>query len=196
MSGDVVRAVKENAKPWETDEEDTIIVLSAFQKDELIAIRCILQSAAMAATATYNDDDNDDKDRKQKTVVLVNCHFDLLPRELSTAKTVYSIVPLVAKTSSSVNNVFSPRNNQRRPPPQDEAQQEQQPVVKAVVLRQYPNDWQVFVDDGSRGIFEPASSTTTNTATRQPAPLLSQTKGPPMQWVSTCIKNFLQSRRR
>ena len=165
MGGDVAKALKENVRPW--DEADTIIVLSACEKDELIAIRSILQSAKEASL----------EDEKQRNVIMVNCKFDLVPRELSGAKTVYGILPLVAKPATSRTNLF-----QRNDTP------EQEKPVKVAVLRQYPRDWEVFVDDGSSGTFERASE-------GNPMPV-NNARGPPMQWVSTCVKNFLQSRMR
>ncbi|KAL7581384.1 hypothetical protein ACA910_021975 [Epithemia clementina (nom. ined.)] len=170
MGGDVVTALSESAQPWAN--EDTIIVLSASQRDELIAVRSILRSANVAALY--------DEDPKQRNIILVNCNFDIMPRELSGAKTVYSILPLVAKPAAqSGTNLFQEKPNE---------EQKNQSPIKVVVMRQYPKDWEVFVDDGSRGLFELAAS----------APPGAQfgSKVPLMQWVSTCIRNFLQSRLR
>jgi len=122
MIDQVVKAVGENGKP--TEDEETIIILSAVEKDEMIAVRSLV--------AKY---------KGEKKIVLVNCQLDPLPRELIRANTVYSILPLVARPVVSEQNVFGaekPQNEGVTPP-------------KVVVMRRYPKDWEVYVDADGNG---------------------------------------------
>ena len=188
MGGDVIRAVQEHVQPWENSKEEFVMVLSAMQPEEFIAIRYILQLASRAALDDDGGGDDEEEDsqqrRRKRSVILVNCKLeDPLPRELSHAKTVYSVMPLVARLSTSDTNLFQNNSDDNK------ASTERAPPLKVVVLRQYPRDWEVFVDDGLTGSFELA-------ATTKPPVRAAGSRGPPMQWVSTCIKNFLQSRLR
>jgi len=121
MTDDVVRAVKANAEPREDD--DTIIILSAASKEEMIGVRGLV--------AKYEG---------KKKILLVNCNLNPPPRELMMAQTVYSIQPFIARPKVSEANLFG---NQATPKQQD------QPSPKVVVMRRYPRDWEVFVDLGS-----------------------------------------------
>ena len=121
MMDQVIKAVAANGQP--IDDEDTIIILSAVQKDEMIAVRSL--------AAKY---------KGKKNIVLVNCQLDPIPRELIRANTVYSILPLVAKPVVSEQNFFGSGN-----PQEDKA------PPKIVVLRRYPKDWEVFVDADGNG---------------------------------------------
>lgn len=78
MIDQVIKAVAENGMP--TDDEETIIILSAVNKNEMVAVRSLVT-----------------KYKGSKKIVLVNCKLDPLPRELIRANTVYSILPLVAR---------------------------------------------------------------------------------------------------
>eukprot|EP00535_Pseudo-nitzschia_heimii_P010586 CAMPEP_0197174496 /NCGR_PEP_ID=MMETSP1423-20130617/992_1 /TAXON_ID=476441 /ORGANISM="Pseudo-nitzschia heimii, Strain UNC1101" /LENGTH=359 /DNA_ID=CAMNT_0042623437 /DNA_START=259 /DNA_END=1338 /DNA_ORIENTATION=+ len=115
MSASVIQAVRENALP--TDNEDTIIILSAVGKDEMVAVRALV--------AKYGS---------CKKIVLVNCQFQLLPRELITAETVYSVLPLTGKKMTNNKN---------------EKDDDENFTPRIVVLRRYPRDWEVFVDVGT-----------------------------------------------
>lgn len=108
MVDNVMAAVSANALP--RDGEDTIIILSACTKEELFAVR------AMA-----------EKYDRSKTIILVNCKLDPIPRELMRAQTIYSILPLIARPTRSDDKATAP---------------------KVVVLRRYPRDWEVYVDTG------------------------------------------------
>ena len=108
MSDDVVSALRVNARPL--SDEDTMIILSAISREESIA----LQSLVVSFQST-------------KTIILVNCKVDQLPRELSKVETVYSVLPLVAKADGNNSG------------------------PKLVVLRQYPGNWQVHVDADGQG---------------------------------------------
>ena len=114
MASYVIQAVRENALA--RDEEDNIIILSAIGADEMVAVRGLV--------AKYES---------QKKIIMVNCQFQPVPRELLAAETVYSVLPLAGKKKSSDGSDTSDDEN---PPP------------KIVVLRRYPKDWEVFVDVG------------------------------------------------
>lgn len=122
MMDQVVKAVSANGKP--TEDEETVIILSAVEKDEMIAVRSLV--------AKY---------KGKKNIILVNCQLDPLPRELIWANTVYSILPLVARPVVSDENVFGTEK------PQDEGET----PPKVVVMRRYPKDWEVYVDVDGNG---------------------------------------------
>ena len=114
MASYVIQAVRENALA--KDDEDNIIILSAIGADEMLAVRGLV--------AKYQG---------QKKIIMVNCQFSPVPRELMAAETVYSVLPLAGKKKTNDGTEVSDDEN---PPP------------KIVVLRRYPKDWQVFVDVG------------------------------------------------
>jgi hypothetical protein len=81
MMDDVAKAVTANALP--RDDEDTIIILSAVSKEEMLAVRAI--------ASNY---------KGKKKIILVNAKLSVVPRELVQAQTVYSILPLIAAQRS------------------------------------------------------------------------------------------------
>jgi hypothetical protein len=152
MINQAVKAVSVNAQP--TEDEETIIILSAVRNEEVVAVR------SLAAKYETN-----------KNIILVNCQFDPLPRELVRAITVYSILPLVARPVVTERN-FSGKPNEKQEPP------------KVVVMRRYPKDWEVHVDANGSG-FELADIARASQVGK---------KGPPMEWVLGCVKRHLQSK--
>jgi Domain of unknown function (DUF1995) len=116
MPQDVVRAVRNNAMLME--DEENMIILSAVGQDEMVAVRALVE-----------------KYQKDKKMILVNCQFPQIPRELQIAETVYSILPLVVKEKETGRN-FSVRGDEDG-------------YSKVVVLRRYPKDWEIFVDVGN-----------------------------------------------
>jgi Domain of unknown function (DUF1995) len=108
------------------------------------------------------------KYKDTKTILLVNCKLDPLPQELLRAQTVYSILPLIARRAAmgtkKVAETASP---------------------KVVVLRRYPRDWEVYVDVG-RG-FDLAASIPAND-------MAMLRRGPSMEWISSAVKRYLQTR--
>lgn len=100
----------------------------------------------------------------QKNIILVNCKLDPIPRELYGAETVYSMLPLIARAKDAEQVV--PRG---------------ETIPKAVVLRRYPGDWQVFVDMGNGFILA-------NTAPSD----LSNKRGPPMKWIQQSVQDFIR----
>jgi hypothetical protein len=97
--------------------------------------------------------------------------LDPLPRELINARTVYSILPLVAQPVEVEGNPLATPPKRDASPP------------KVVVMRRFPRDWEVFVDAG-RG-FELAETAPSGTAMQ---------RGPSMQWISRAVKRYLQAR--
>ena len=157
MFDQVVKAVSDNGLP--TDNEETIIILSAVQKDEMIAVRSLV--------AKY---------KGKKNIILVNCQLDPLPRELIRAKTVYSILPLIARPVVSDENLFG---GNKQPP------QEGESPPKVVVMRRYPKDWEVYVDADGNG-FELADVAKESQIRGK--------KGPPMEWIAGCVKRHMESK--
>ena len=155
MQRAVVDAVRANALP--RDDEGTLIILSASTPQELVGIR--------ALAGQY---------QSSRKIVLVNCRATPLPRELATAQTVYSILPLVAKPTQSTSPFGSnDKNKNYQPPP------------KVVILRRFPRDWEIFVDTGHG--FDLAATA--------PAESVPQ-KGPSMTWIANAVKRYLEARTR
>lgn len=185
MGGDVLRALRENVQP--RSDEQTLLVLSSSknQPDEMIAIRTMILQE-MKKRILDDDTENVDTQQKQqqRNFVLVNCQLDPWPRELMSAKTVYSLLPLIAKPVQQSKDFMFPQKNSA---PQS---QSSSPIIKVVVMRRYPRDWEVFVDDGSCGRFERAS---VSSSSSQPTRSNSQ-RPPSMSWISECVQKYLQSR--
>jgi Domain of unknown function (DUF1995) len=158
MVDDVIRAVSANAQP--KDDEETMIILSATSREEMIGVRGLVS-----------------KYGGNKTVLLVNCNLIPPPRELFKAQTVYSIQPFIARQKVSEGNIFG----SSAPSSSVEPQATLQP--KVVLIRRFPRDWEVFVDVG--GGFELARTV--------PATQV-DTRGPSMEFIASCVKEFLQSR--
>jgi hypothetical protein len=158
MADDVIRAVRLNALAEE--DEENIIILSAVGSDEMIAVRGLVTKYA-----------------EEKKIILINSRFQPTPRELMSAETVYSVLPLLARgkgpSSSSPrgNSVENNSNNGQMSP-------------KVVVMRRYPRDWQIFIDIGDG--FDLAETKTVTQANK---------RGLSMEWIAGCVEKYLQSRR-
>lgn len=83
MIDDVIAAVSANAQP--TEDEETIMIVSAATPEEVIGIRGLVG-----------------KFKGKKNIILINCQIDNIPRELIGAQTVYSILPLIAQPKRSM----------------------------------------------------------------------------------------------
>jgi hypothetical protein len=119
MATRIIQALRNNALA--KDDEDNIIILSAIGKDEMVAVRALVTK--------YGD---------EKKIIFVNSQFQPTPRELLSAETVYSVLPLMArKNMKNENNNNDNNDNNNSIPP------------KVVVLRRYPKDWEIFVDVGN-----------------------------------------------
>jgi len=112
MASRVIQAVRINALA--KDDEKNIIILSAIGSDEMVAVRALVT-----------------KYGNEKRIIFVNCQFQPTPRELLSAETVYSVLPLMAKKNNNQN------------------QNDNNIVPKVVVLRRFPKDWEIFVDVGN-----------------------------------------------
>lgn len=99
-----------------------------------------------------------------KTIIIVNNRLNPLPNELMEAETVYGVLPLIARSVGSASEGKS-----KNP--------------KVVLLRRYPNDWQIHIDDNSSGLgFELISSV--------PAKNVG-VRGPSMNFISERVKEFM-----
>jgi hypothetical protein len=116
MATRIIQALRYNALA--KDDEDNIIILSAIGKDEMVAVRALVT-----------------KYGNEKKIILVNCQFQPTPRELLSAETVYSVLPLMARKNMENENNNNDNNNEIPP--------------KVVVLRRYPKNWEIFVDVGN-----------------------------------------------
>jgi hypothetical protein len=146
MMENVAEALRANALLEE--EEENLIILSAISREEMIAVRILAAKYA-----------------NQKSIVLVNCKLDPLPRELLGAQTVYSILPLILR---------------RKDDGQSSGDKTSQP--KVVVLRRYPKDWEVYMDVGSG--FQLAATAPSNQRNE---------RGPTMEWVDEVVRRYLES---
>jgi hypothetical protein len=117
MATRIIQALRNNALA--KDDEDNIIILSAIGKDEMVAVRALVT-----------------KYGNEKKIILVNCQFQPTPRELLSAETVYSVLPLMARKNMKNDNNNNNNNNNTIPP-------------KVVCLRRYPKNWEIFVDVGN-----------------------------------------------
>lgn len=158
MQRKVVEAVRLNALPQ--DDEETLIILSAASPQELVGVRALVG-----------------KYKGSKTIILVNCRLNPLPRELVGAQTVYSILPLIAKPKEEQDWTLPSSKKDT------EKEKEKNAPPKVVVMRRYPRDWEVFVDTGKGfelGATTPAGST--------------NKRGPSMQWVTSAVTRYLKAR--
>ena len=119
MARSVIKVVSEQGLP--TDEEETLIVLSAATPAELVATRALVQ-----------------KYQATKRIILVNSKFDPMPRELREAQTAYSILPLLARPKDDASVTGSSNADATVTP-------------KVVVMRRFPRDWEIFVDVTGKG---------------------------------------------
>ncbi|CAB9520851.1 expressed unknown protein [Seminavis robusta] len=147
MFDKVIEAVSFNAQP--NEDEDTLVILSASSEEETIGVRALVA-----------------KFEKTKTILLVNCQFNPVPRELMKAETIYYLLPLVAKPKEAST--------------QSEGSMEQ---PKVVVLRRFPRDFEVYMDFGKG--FELTESVGVNQVGRT---------GPTLEWVAGRVKRQMDAR--
>ena len=145
MFDKVIQAVSVNGQPKE--DEDTLIILSAASEEETIGVRALAS-----------------KFQKTKTIVLVNCQFEVVPVEISKAETVYSLLPLAAK-------------------PKGNGSSDSVKLPKVVVLRRFPRDFEVFMDFGKG--FELTESVSTSRVGK---------RGPSLQWIAERLKKQMDAR--
>ena len=149
MFDDVMSALDKSLR---SNNDDILIIVSVFSKDEILALRRII--------ALFGD---------QKKIILFNCKLsDPVPREVITSEVVYSILPLVARESTSPQSFLGSNSPSNNSPP------------KVLVMRRFPNDWEIFVDWKNGGTFELAESGEFGR------------KGPSMDFIAGCVKRFLE----
>lgn len=163
----VVKALQANALPQ--DDEDTMIILSAITREEMIAVRSLVAKYGGGATAGNT---------KPRTIVLVNCKLHPIPRELFGAETVYSILPMMARPKETMSSQSS--SSLEAPQP------------KVLLLRRFPGDWQVFVDlnDNPQAKLSPGAGF--QLASTAPSNRSNQ-RGPPMDWVQKVVQQYLEA---
>lgn len=112
----MVKLVASNAVAKDDDKaEDTIIINAPNSQVDLVGVRWLVSNYG-----------------KDKNIILFNNRLNPLPKELSTAETVYSFLPLTMKAKAPNSNKLDDVNS------------------KVILLRRYPNDWEIHVD-GSKG---------------------------------------------
>ena len=142
MMQQVIDAVKENVALSET--ENVIMILSPATQEEMIAVRKLISD--------YSSD---------KYIVLVNHKLNPMPKELFTAETVYSMLPLIANAKSSPV---------------------EQPNPKIVLMRRYPQEWEIFIAIQNNMEFELAASIPAHSVGK---------RGPSMEIIADCVKQFM-----
>eukprot|EP00957_Ditylum_brightwellii_P204175 15338013-Ditylum_brightwellii.AAC.1 len=171
----IVKVVDENTVHSGSNEDDVIIILSPYTPEETVAVRRII---SRYGTTTTSDGVVKNAD---KVIVLVNCKLNPLPRELIQAELVYGILPLMVQAKQQSQTTPS------SPSPQEE-EEEKKSTPKAVVLKRYPKDWEVFIDIGDDGGFESAGTAS--------SVQIGSSKGPPpMEWIAGCMKMFMMNKR-
>jgi len=149
MLHDMVKLVAKNAlAASEAKEEDIIIMMCPISQAELVGVRWLVS-----------------KYGGSKTIVIVNNRLHPLPQELMASETVYSVLPLIARSVGSASD--NPN-----------------PSPKIVLLRRYPKAWEIHVDVSKSGAgFELASEV--------PASEVG-VRGPSMEYIGNRVKEFMQ----
>lgn len=186
MEEDVINALKLNDNLLSVLQgSDLVIFVSSMTKEEMIAIRAILM-----------------KYTNIKMILFMNCKIDLpydVLRRYPKPIILYSILPLIGQIKTSLNENINLTTKQKQIQP------------KIVVLRRYPNDWEVYVDLGSsnkmnknikeedRIGFECIASISDddivvqrnqNRSTQQSA---STRRGPSMEWIQSVVQKYIQN---
>lgn len=107
---------------------------------------------------------------KNKTIILFNNRLNPLPNELATAETVYSFLPLGMKSK----NISSKSSDSVNP--------------KVILLRRYPNDWEIHVDvsKGGEDGFQCISSIKPSEVGK---------RGPSMDMIALEVQRYMAERR-
>jgi len=163
MTEDVVQAVRANGLA--TEEEDTLIFLSAISTEEMLAIRGLV--------AKYRSE--------KKHIVLVNCKLSPTPKELQRAVLAYSLTPLIIRSVDSSENLFGGSSSSS----EEEEEEEEGKQPKIVVMLRYPGDWEIYIDVEDGQGFELAKT--------MPANRVGKT-GPSIDVLVSTVKQHLQSK--
>jgi len=150
MINDICKLVAKNALPETEAQKDDIIIISCpISQPELIGVRWLVS-----------------KHGSSKTIIVVNNRLNPLPRELMASETVYSVLPLIARSVGGDDSA--------------------KPNPKIVVLRRYPNAWEIHVDDSKSGVgFELVSSVPEDKV---------GIRGPSMEYISNRVKEYMQQK--
>lgn len=108
MMKNIANFVATNAMPKADAKEEDVIIIACptMSQTELVGVRLLVSQFS------------------SKTIVIVNNRLNPLPRELMLSETVYSVLPLIARSVTG---------DSKNP--------------KIVLLRRHPNKWEVHVDD-------------------------------------------------
>jgi hypothetical protein len=148
MINDLCKLVSQNAIPVaNANDEDVIIMSCPVSQAELVGVRWLVS-----------------KYGSSKTIIIVNNRLNPLPQELLGAETVYSVLPLIARSVGSAPAADKPAN------------------PKIVLMRRYPHDWQIYVDDSTGPGFELASSVPVQSV---------GVRGPSMDFISERVKEYM-----
>ena len=146
MMQDICKLVSQNAIPSaNAQDEDAIIINCPASQAELIGVRWLIS-----------------KYGSSKRIIIVNNRLNPLPHELVEAETIYSVLPLIARSVGK-------KDEENKNP-------------KIVLMRRFPDDWQIHVDASSGLGFELVSSV--------PAKHVG-VRGPSMEFISKRVKEFM-----
>jgi Domain of unknown function (DUF1995) len=157
LMNEVVAAVARNALPQ--PQEEFIILLAPSTKEEMIGLRALLQKYI----------------GRNKRFIIVNSKLEPLPIELRSGETIYSVLPLMGKRKATTGGGGNSSTN-------NDIMDTEPP--KAVLLRRYPRDWELYVDIGKG--FDLAASCGAATLTGA-----NRITGPSMQWVQSKMEAYL-----
>lgn len=160
MADDVIQAVtdrfRESASHASKDE--AIIILSSFSPEDMVAVRRVMQ--------LYEGSDT--------LFVLVNCKLNPIPRELLRSEVVYSLLPLTVRERASQSTLMNKR--------QQNQENDYDNTIKVIVLRRYPQGWEIFIDRNGSG-FTLASTVNVNPMERN---------GPTMDRIAALVEHYLK----
>jgi len=106
--------------------------------------------------------------------VLVNCKLNPIPRELLRSEVVYSLLPLTVRERASQSTLMNKR--------QQNQENDYDNTIKVIVLRRYPQGWEIFIDRNGSG-FTLASTVNVNPMERN---------GPTMDRIAALVEHYLK----
>ncbi len=120
MMQEIAALVAANAMPAAEAKHEDVIIISCptMNQAELVGVRLLVSQYS-----------------RSKTIVIVNNRLDPLPTELITSETVYSVLPLIAR---------SVKGDSDNP--------------KIVLLRRYPKNWEIHLDSKGDAGFQLVST--------------------------------------
>jgi hypothetical protein len=160
MADDVIQAVTKRFRQSAShaSNTDVVIILSSFSPEDMVAVRRLLQ--------LYEG--------KETLFVLVNCKLNPIPRELLRSEVVYSLLPLTLRERSPQSTwINKQQQNQKN---------DYENTIKVIVLRRYPQGWDIFIDRNGSGF------TLANTVPANPM----ERNGPSMERIAALVENYLK----